>query len=440
MEPDPLALLVFLVSLVVVGFAVAVELALTISSRNEFRKMSENGDARAVSAERLLQEPDRLFSTSMLLKTAGLVAAGAAVVRMLPGAATIVQILIGIAVAWAIFALVQVLGRAIVARWSQVIALRGSLFMRVFSVVLWPVYILLHQVGLWAGGDSVEELDENVFLTEEGLRLLIDVGDEEPILDSEKRMIESILEMDETVAREVMVPRIDVVAMDVRTSLRDALDVVIEAGHSRIPVFEDNIDRITGFLYAKDLLHCFQENRDDMPISTLLRPVYFVPESKKVNMLLREMQKRRVHVAMVVDEYGGTAGLVTIEDIIEEIVGEIQDEYDEEEDIFVKSLDGGRYLLNARYDLYSLSKLLDIEVSAEDADTLGGLIYSVLGHVPDQGESVEVSGWRFTVLSLEGRRIEQVRAEPVGERGEDGSTRGETDRSESRVLKYSLSD
>ena len=141
-------------------------------------------------------------------------------------------------------------------------------------------------------------------------------------------MIASILEMDETVAREVMVPRMEVVAIEAGTSLREGLDVINAAGHSRIPVYQDDLDHVVGFLYAKDLLRCFQKNQYDVPISALLRPAYFVPVSKKVNALLREMQKRHVHVAMVVDEYGGTAGLVTIEDIIEEIVGEIQDEYD----------------------------------------------------------------------------------------------------------------
>lgn len=440
MEPDPLAVLVFLLSLAVVWFGVAMELALTIAKRGGIREMSGNGDARASAADRLLQEPDRLLLTSMMLKTAGLVGAGAAVVRMLPGAATAGQVFVAIAVTWASFALIKVLGRASAARWPQTIALRGAFVMRVFSVVLWPAYKLLRQFGSWVGGESVQELDESVYLTEEGLRLLIDMGDEEPILDSEKQMIASILDMDETVAREVMVPRIDVIALDVNTSLRDALDVVIEAGHSRLPVYEDNVDHIVGFLYAKDLLHCFQENRDDMPISTLLRPVHFVPETKKLNTLLREMQKRRVHVAMVVDEYGGTAGLVTIEDIIEEIVGEIQDEYDEEEDIFVQALENGQYLINARYDLYSLSKLLDIDLSDEDADTLGGLIYSQLGHVPEQGESVEMYGWRFTVLSLDGRRIDQVRAEPVSFIETDKQATDEESTSESRELNYSLSD
>ena len=443
MEPDPLSMFVLALSLLAVGFAVAMELALTMASRSEIRKLSEEGDSHAAIAERLLREPDQLFVTSMLLTTAGLVAAGSAVVRMLPSTATTLQAVMAVGGVWVSFAVVQVMGRAIVARRPLPIALRTAPAMQMLARLLWPFYLLLRRIGLSAASEEAVENSENVFLSEEGLRLLINVGEEEEtILESEKQMIASILEMDETVAREVMVPRIDVVAIDIQTSLRQALGLAIEVGHSRIPVFEGNIDRVVGFLYAKDLLRCFQENRDDMPISSLLRPAYFVPASKKVNALLKEMQKRRVHVAMVVDEYGGTAGLVTIEDIIEEIVGEIQDEYDEEEDIFVKALGGDVYLLNARLDLYSVSKLLGVDVPEEDADTLGGLIYSKLGHVPVQGETAEVAGWRFTVLSLEGRRIDEVRAEPVTEAGADTerSSAEDVPANDKSVLNYSMSD
>lgn len=244
-------------------------------------------------------------------------------------------------------------------------------------------------------------------------------------------MIASILEMDDTAAREVMVPRMDMVSLNVETTLTDALDVIMEVGHSRIPVYEDNVDRIVGILYAKDLLHCYRENRNDASLRTLVRPAYFVPLSKKVNVLLRDMQKHRVHIAMVVDEYGGTAGLVTIEDILEEIVGDIQDEYDMGEENYVEVVGPDSYLLNSRLDLYSLAKLLDIELADEDADTLGGLIYSTLGHVPAQGETVELAHWRFTVLGIEGNRIDQVRADrqsasETGETGVDAGKQNDT--------------
>ena len=414
MDPDPTSLLIFAISLVVLWFAVAIELALTITERSDIREMSENGDSRASSAEKLLQDPERLLVTSVMLKTAGIAAASAAVIRMQTAEAPFGQFLLLIVAIGVIAVFVRILARASAARWPHTISLRCAGIMQALSVILWPAYVLVRKIGSWMGADSVRDIDENVFLSEEAIRLLIDVSDEDPILESEKQMIASILEMDETITREVMVPRIDVVALDVNTSLRDALDVIIDAGHSRLPVYEKNIDQIIGFLYAKDLLRCFQENRDDIPISTLLRPVYFIPETKKVNALMAEMQKRHVHVSMVVDEYGGTAGLVTIEDLLEEIVGEIQDEYDEEEDIFVETLDDGRYIINARYDLYSVGELLNMDLSEEDADTLGGLLYSFMGHVPEQGESVVIDGWRFTVLSLEGRRIDEVRADPAG--------------------------
>jgi CBS domain containing-hemolysin-like protein len=290
--------------------------------------------------------------------------------------------------------------------------------MQVAVFLLWPLTLLVRRVGRQVGNHEQDTSVETALLSEDGLRRLISAAEEEePIQEREKQMIASILEMDETVAREVMVPRIDMVALNVETSLPDSLAVIMEAGHSRIPVYEENIDHIVGFLYAKDVLKVYASNQTDVPIRTLLRPPYLVPVSKKVNTLLREMQRDRVHIAMVVDEYGGIAGLVTIEDILEEIVGEIQDEYDPEEETYVQMLEPNRYLLNGRLDLYTLAKLLDTELPEEDADTLGGLIYSELGHVPGPGEAVEVGGWRFTVLALEGRRIEQVRAEAIDSNG-----------------------
>ncbi len=414
MALDPVSWLILGLSLLVVAFAGIIELAFTTVNRSEVRKMSEEGVNSAGIIERLLHDPWRFLLTAMLMKTVGLIMAGGAVLRILPSDTPLTRVLLVLMVTWLLASVVQVVGRSYALPRSQWIALRAAPLLQIVTLLLWPASALLHRIGSQPGKEKQEEANDNVFLSEDGLRLLIDVGDEEDvILDSEKQMIASILEMDETVAREVMVPRIDLVTISVDTSLHEALGIIIAAGHSRIPVYEGNIDHVVGFLYAKDLLQCFYDNQIDRPIETLLRPAHFVPVSKKVNTLLREMQKHRVHVAMVVDEYGGTAGLVTIEDIIEEIVGEIQDEYDAEEESYVESIGPSTFLINSRFDVYSLSKLLDVDLPDQDADTLGGMIYSLLGHVPEQGESVEVAGWRFTVLSLEGRRIDEVRAELI---------------------------
>jgi putative hemolysin len=398
------------------GLAIAAELTIPNSGRGEIRSRNEDNSRQAAAIEQLVRDPGMLLISLQVLRTMALVVIGAATARLLPETLPVLQVL----AAALLVGILVLMGQAVQRHW--VLARAGAVAWTIapitlfFTHVLWPVSALVRKLSGRSNLSAEELLSDNVLLSENGLRLLLNMGEnDDPILESEKEMIASILEMDDTAAREVMVPRIDVVALNVETTFQGALDVILEAGHSRIPVYEDNIDKIVGMLYAKDLLLCFRENRIDTSIRDLLRPTYFVPVSKKVNILLRDMQKHRVHIAVVVDEYGGTAGLVTIEDILEEIVGEIQDEYDAEEDVHVEIVGPDAYLLNSRLDIYSLSKLLDTELPNEDADTLGGLIYSILGHVPEQGEAVEVHGWQFTVLSIEGNRIDQVRADKLSD-------------------------
>jgi CBS domain containing-hemolysin-like protein len=450
-DVDPFPIAILLAALLTVAFTIASETSLTTVSRSEVRKLSEDGDGKAKLVDRLLRDPAQLLLTLLLLKTAGVLAAGAAVARLLPDTLSFASLLSVVVIAWVLLAMFQATGRSWVQTRSLQIALILAPIMQGAVLLLLPITALVRRVGRQVGNPEEDTSVDTALLSDDGLRRLISAAEEEePIQESEKQMIASILEMDETVAREVMVPRIDMVALNVETSLRDALSVIIEAGHSRIPVYEENIDQVVGFLYAKDLLKSFAANQDDVPIRSLLRPPYLVPSSKKVNTLLREMQKDRVHIAMVVDEYGGIAGLVTIEDILEEIVGEIQDEYDPEAETYVQMLDPNSYLLNGRLDLYTLAKLLDTELPEEDADTLGGLIYGALGHVPVAGETVEVKSWRFTVLSLEGRRVEEVRAEAIIPTAEGAASSGEeiareneqnsSKQAASSLLKYSTSE
>jgi putative hemolysin len=412
-DSDPLPWLIIGLALLLVALATAIEFVFTGVTRSDIRKMSERGDQRALIVDKLLTDLGRLSSTVLLLKSAGLVAAGAASIQILLNA-TSTQRFGAVFIVWLALVILQVIDRALILRHVQTLALQLAPLTWGLVQFCKPLTVLLHTLSAWLGGQDVEKDETDALLNADDLRQLINTGEEEnSIEESEKQMIVSILEMVETVVREVMVPRIDMVAIDVETSLYEALDVIISAGHSRIPVYEEHVDQILGILYAKDLLKCYRDQRTDAPIRELLRPPYFVPASKKVHTLLKEMQQERVHIAVVVDEYGGTAGLVTIEDLIEEIVGEIQDEYDSEEEAFVEAIGANVYVLNSRLDLYSLSKLLDIELPDGDADTLGGLIYSLLGHVPEQGEAVTFANWRFTVLSLDGQRIDHVRAEPI---------------------------
>ena len=414
MESDVPAWLSLAVAVILFGLAAATEIALSAVSRSEMRKRSEAGDRRAPIINGQLSDSAQLWLAMMLVKSVGLVTVGVAVGFMLAGHVGALGFLGGVLGAWLLLAGEQIVVRALVLRDPGAVALTLAPVIRAVTGILSPVTFLLYRTGLRLSGEDKAESDESIFLSEDGLRLLMQVNEEESeIQESEKQMIASILEMDGIVVREVMVPRIDMISLEVNTSLSDALDAIIAAGHSRIPVFEGNVDRIVGILYAKDLLKCFRDNRFDVPIRELLRPGYFVPASKKVNALFREMQQQRNHLAIVVDEYGGIAGLVTIEDILEEIVGEIQDEYDTNEEAYWQPIGEYAFLVNSRLDVDSLAELMNIDLEEEEADTVGGLIYSLLGHVPEQGETLDLDGWRVTVLSVEGRRINQVRVEQI---------------------------
>ena len=413
MDPDPLSISVLVAASLIVVFSAVVELAIANVNRSDIRARASAGDQRAARIDRLLDDAAQVLTTFMMLKTVGYMTAGAAAIWLwLPS--TSIGLLLALFVGlWLSLAVLQIFIRAAVLPHTVATVLRLSWTITGLTRSLRPVSSLLNAFARFAGDDE-PVTEESIFLTDDGLRLLMHVREQEDQLqDSEREMMASILELEETIAREAMVPRIDMVALEVETDFATALAVINEAGHSRIPVYEGNIDRILGFLYAKDLLRCYQEGTTDQPIRALLRPAYFVPVTKKLNALFSEMQKQRSHVALVVDEYGGTAGLITIEDILEEIVGDIQDEYDADEDEYVQPLAGHGYLLNARIDVDTLAALLDIELPDENADTLGGMLYGLLGRVPQQGESVTYDGWRFSVVLLDGRRIEQVRVEPV---------------------------
>lgn len=411
MEPDPLPWLFFALALLFVGLATALEVIVTVPSRTEIRRRSEQGDVAARGLDELLSATPSLFVTLDLYKNLGLLLVGVAS-GWLVWQSQSQQTWIGILGVWSGLALCQPFWRTAAMRHAAPLVFRLTPLLAVLTLVARPLTLVTAQLNARAIQHEPVRNEESNGLTEEARRLLLTTNESpETIEENEREMIESILEMNETVAREVMVPRLDMVAIEVETSFREALDIVIGAGHSRVPVYEEHIDHIVGILYAKDLLRCFRDGMTDAPIRELLRPPYFIPASKKVDALLQEMKKHRVHIATVVDEYGGTAGLVTIEDIIEEIVGDIQDEYDLEEDAYVQVIGPDTYLLNSRLDVYSLSELLDIKLDTESADTLGGLLLRLMEHVPEQGECVEYQGWRFTVLSLDGRRIEEVRTE-----------------------------
>lgn len=253
----------------------------------------------------------------------------------------------------------------------------------------------------------VSEDDSRAMKEEEILQMVQSETEEGTLEEEEREMIEGVFEFGDTTVREIMIPRIDIICAEVNTSSEDLLKLIQEFRHSRIPIYEERVDHIKGVIYAKDLLHALSVN-EPIDIPKIMRPPYFVPENKKIDELLREFKTARVHIAIVVDEYGGTSGLVTLEDVIEEIVGEIQDEYDEEEQLFHWTEDGQMLVADARIDIEDLNLLLNVELPQDGYETLGGFIYNHLGHVPDPKETFQYDRLEMHIVEVIGQRITHV--------------------------------
>ena len=265
------------------------------------------------------------------------------------------------------------------------------------------------------------------YTSDEMLRAIADEAAEEDVIEHEERtLIHSIIDFGDTVVRDVMVPRPDMVAVESHARIIDVVDIIIPAGFSRIPVYGQGIDDIVGIVYAKDLMRAEREQRREDPVSTIMREAQFTPESKRVSELMREMQAGKFHMAIVVDEFGGTAGLVTLEDLIEELIGEITDEYDVEE-APPERFDDGTVIVNARMPVDEVNELLASSELPEgdEWDTVGGLLYSLLGHVPVEGEAAHVDGHRLVAERVQGRRIGRVRISPAGD-AEHKTERGDS--------------
>lgn len=394
------------------------------ANKARLRDMAEDGHRRAGAAFRLSSDATRLLASQQFLDLVlrFTIALVAAVTLAPPLREQLLDWEIGtfatdliayggllLVVAFITLVFGEMLPTSVAIGYADTLAMWVAGPMTTITVLLAPVVRLVQ----WISGQIATPLVGRVkapFVTEEEIKLMVDAGSEGGAIENEEReMIFSIIQFGDTVAREVMVPRIDMVALESHTSLGEALATIIDCGHSRIPVFEESIDHIRGLLYAKDLLVLMRDGKLDVPIKDILRPAYFVPESKKAGDLLTELQHRKIHLAVVVDEYGGTAGLVTIEDLIEEIVGEIRDEYDINEEEVYQKIDENEYIFDAGVDLDDLNRLLDVSLPTDESDTLGGYILSRLGKVPDEGEAIETENLRITVLSVDDRRIRKIR-------------------------------
>lgn len=392
-----------------VAIVAASEAAVAAASRYYLSKLAGKGNRRAETLHAYAQERASTLAALGLARNVAVVVAVAlaiyAITREQGHDWGVLVVTAGVTLL--VVVTLDALPRLLVTRDPDAWGIRLVPVVRFFRAVFGPIAGAINSsLRAVVRTNGEEEEDE----TEEILRLAEIDTNGEPIEEDERQMIRGVIGLEETTVREIMVPRIDVVALEDTASIDDAVRLIVQKGFSRIPIYHETIDTIVGIVYAKDILRQLAENRRP-PLRDIARPPYFIPESKRVDELLAELRQSKVHIAVVVDEYGGTAGIVTIEDLIEEIVGEIQDEYDREE-AQIERVNEAEAILDARVSIDALEDLFGFEPGEEDQDydTVGGFVYHHLGKVPVAGDEVRVDGLTLRVLSVLGRRIKKVRA------------------------------
>ncbi|MSP13360.1 MAG: HlyC/CorC family transporter [Chloroflexi bacterium] len=428
MDPDStseLLLLIFLIALN--AFFAASEIAIISVKKLRLRELVEQGNPAAKRVIRLSEESTRLLATVQIgITLAGFFSATTAAVNLggplsrllsqIPvpfithNSLSLAQGTITALLSLVMLVLGELVPKAVALEHAENIALRVAVPIDLLSTLMRPLVLLLvFCTNRITGLLGVKQQTRMPFVTPEEIMTLVDAGEETGTIEGEeKEMIYSIFELRDTYVREVMVPRTDMLALDVETSPDEAVNVILSAGHSRIPVYEHSIDNIVGLLYAKDLLHLLRDRRELSDLRALLRKSFFVPETKNVADLFQEMQQQKIHMAIVVDEYGGTSGLATIEDLLEEIVGEIQDEYDTEEEP-MQIISPTETLFDARVSVDDVNHFLGLSLRNEESDTIGGLIFNLMAKVPEEDDQVQVDGVILQVAKVEEQRIKKVR-------------------------------
>lgn len=422
------SILLILVLILLNGFFAMAEIALVSVRRTRIKQLVEEGNRRAQTVQRLQEDPTRFLATVQIGVTlVGLFASATGAVTLarplarliamtgiplIAGNATATAVvLVTLLISYLSLTIGEISPKSLALQHAEKIALWSAGTIMLLSYITAPfVKIITASSNLIVRPFGGRASFSQPMLTEEELKMLVEASEEEGVLEEEeKEMIHSIFEFTDTVVRKVMTPRTDMKTVEVNASIDELLDVIIKEGHSRVPIYEETIDNIVGIVHAKDLLRALHESGGKVTIRELMRPPYIVPENKKVDELLAEFKKSKTQMAIVVDEYGGTAGIVTIEDILEEIVGDIMDEYDVEEPATTQIIDENTSIVDARTPISEINEQLGLQLPEEEFDTIGGFVFGLFGTQPKEGQKVEYNSLDFIVEKTDGRRIQKVR-------------------------------
>jgi putative hemolysin len=418
------ALIVIASLILLAAYLAASETALMRVSRIRVRYLAEKKVKNAEKLERLIKDPD-WFLPTLLLMALVVQLTSASIATWLTTRLThnaVAGVAVGTAVITAMmFIFGELVPKAGASHDAEKVALWVTRPITLLSRLLRPLALVLE----WMAAGvlrlfRVEKFKGEMIVRDEGeILTMVTAAEENAVIEEEeKEMIHSVFEFGDTVVREVMVPRPDMIALPADATVKEALRLTVERGFSRIPVFKENLDNIVGLLYAKDLIESLSKGQLDRDVGGMVREAYFIPETKKLGELLRELQEKKVHMDIVVDEYGTVVGLVTIEDLLEEIVGEIFDEFDREIKL-VEHVGPRRFRVDARMNMDDLNELLGFELPHEDVDTVGGLVFKILGKVPLTGDTFVYNGVSFRVERVRGHRISKVMMEIIDENPEE---------------------
>lgn len=402
-------LIALFVLVVLSAFFSGSETAFMSVNRIKIKEKVQRGDEHADRVDKLLQNQTKLLTTILIGNNLVNIAAssiatalaielfGSKGVGIATGVVTLLILIFG-----------EITPKSLGNNRSIDFAKAAALPLFYLEKILAPfIYLFTKVVNLFVKDKS---LISSAFLSEEEIRRFVEVSHREGVIkETEQEMIQSVFDFDDTLVKEIMVPRIDIVCIEKDASLEDLINLGVDKGHSRIPVYEESIDNIIGLIYIKDLLELLVKKKNDVQIKEFVKPIYFIPEGKPINQLLSEMKERKEHMAVVVDEYGGTAGLITIEDLLEEIVGDIQDEFDLEKS-YIEVIDDNKLLLDGRVDIEELNKYLDKPLAeSDDYETVSGLVLYYLNRLPIQGERLELEDITFIVESIIDNRIRKIK-------------------------------
>ena len=413
------------------GFFAATETSVISVSRARIQQLAEEGVANARIVRGFHQNIERFLTTIQIaITTVGFLASAIGAVSFsddlgeVIGNHVIAVILITLGIAFVSIVLGEIVPKTMAITHAERFALLSARIILVIQSVFHPlVWLISRSSNLITHRFGKEALTTVPTVTEEEIKLMVDTGGKEGVIEEgEREMIYGVFELGELTVGDIMSPRVDIVSLEGDSTLTDAIHTSTQHGYSRIPVYEENIDNIKGVVYVKDMLPYVEAEKLDTLVRDVMREPYFIPESKKVSDFLQEMRQKRVHAAICVDEFGGVAGLVTIEDVLEEIVGEIQDEHDAEEPQ-VEMVSDLEAVVDPAISMHDLNDSLGISLENEEVDTLGGIIFAHLGRMADEGDELTLDGITVSVLAVDGRRIKKVlvRKDPRTETPEDGA-------------------